>query len=83
MVVYTLEQRWEIFRQKMSILEKKNHQQNPHLYIEKSILATFDFKRMALRATQPKLHSMFGAMFLKIALSAAQVMSFSHLGAAI
>ena len=30
-------------------------------------MATFDFNRMALRATQPKLHSMFCALFLKIA----------------
>ena len=32
---------------------------------------------------QPKLHSMFCALFLKITLSAAELMSFSHLGAAI
>ena len=39
--------------------------------------------RTALRATQLKLHSMFCALFLKIALSAAELMSFRHLGAAI
>ena len=37
----------------------------------------------ALSATQPKLHSMFCILFLKIALSAAELMSFGHLGAAI
>ena len=36
-----------------------------------------------LHATQPKLHSMFSALFLKISLSAAELMSFSHLWAAI
>ena len=30
-------------------------------------MATFGFNRTALRATQPKLHSMFRALFLKIA----------------
>ena len=43
----------------------------------------FCFNRRALRATQPKLHSMFCSLFLKIALSAAELMSFGHLGAAI
>ena len=33
--------------------------------------ATFGFNSVALRATQPQLHSMFCALFLKIALSAA------------
>ena len=51
--------------------------------LKRRILATFAFNRTALRATQPKLHSMFSALFLKIALSAAQLMSFGHLGAAI
>ena len=37
----------------------------------------------ALRATQPKLHSMFCALFLKIALSVVKLLSFGHLGAAI
>ena len=41
------------------------------------------FNRTALRATQPKLHSMFCALFLKIALSAPELMSFGYLGAAI
>ena len=36
--------------------------------------ATVGFNRMALRATQPKLHSMFYAPFLKFALSAAELM---------
>ena len=31
--------------------------------------------------TQPKLHSIFGALFLKITLSAAELISFDHLGA--
>ena len=35
--------------------------------------------RNALRATQLKLHSMFCALFLKIALSAAELMSLGHL----
>ena len=38
------------------------------------------FNKTALRATQPKLHSMFCALFLMIALSAAELMSFGHLG---
>ena len=37
----------------------------------------------ALRTTQPKLHSKFYALILKIALSAAELMSFGHLVAAI
>ena len=51
--------------------------------LKRRILATFGFNRTALRATQPKLHSMFCPMFLKIALSAAELMSFGHFGAAI
>ena len=47
------------------------------------ILATFGFNRTALRATQPKLYSMFCVLFLKIALSAAELTSFGLLGAAI
>ena len=39
--------------------------------------------RTALRPTQPKLYSMFCALFFKIALSAAELMSFGHPGAAI
>ena len=33
------------------------------------VLATLGFNRMALRGTQPKLHSMFCTLFLKIALA--------------
>ena len=51
--------------------------------MEEWILATIGFNRTAQRATHPKLHSMFCALFLKIALSAAKLMSFGHLGAAI
>ena len=51
--------------------------------LKRRILATFGFNRTALRATQPKLHSMFCALFLKIALSAAELMSFGRLGVAI
>ena len=50
--------------------------------LKRRILATFGFNRTALRATQPKLNSMFCALFLKFALSAA-AMSFAHLWAAI
>ena len=38
-------------------------------------LATFGFNRTALRATQPKLHWLLCTLFLKIALSAAELMS--------
>ena len=51
--------------------------------LQRRILATFGFNRTALRAMQPKLHSMFCALFLKIALSAAELMSFGHLRAVI
>ena len=51
--------------------------------LKRRILATFGFNRTALRATQSKLHSMFCTLFLKIAFSAAELMSFGHLGAAI
>ena len=47
---------------------------------EEDILATFGFNMTALWATQPKLHSMFCALFLKIALSAAKLMSFDTVG---
>ena len=147
MVVYTLEQRWEVGLRstyKRKILAKNNHvckrakllhlgTENPHAYIEKpthpkrvtlwcgfwsrGIIGTFFFDNeqgeavtfygdryramlndilftkieeknigniwTAPRATQPKLHSMFCALFLKIALSAAELMSFGHLGAGI
>ena len=64
----------------------ENEQCSTNFYSQKlnrRILATFGFNSTALRATQPKLHSMFGALFLKIMLSAAELMSFGHLGAAI
>ena len=41
-------------------------------------MATFGINRTALRATQPKLHSMFWALFLKIALSAAELISLNY-----
>ena len=41
--------------------------------LKRRILATFGFNRTAPPATQPKLHSMFCVLFLKIALSAADV----------
>ena len=50
---------------------------------KRRILAAFGFNRTALLITQPKLHSMFCVLFLKIALSAADLMSFGHFGAAI
>ena len=40
-------------------------------------------RETALHATQPKLHLMFCALFLKIALPAVKLMSFDHLGVAI
>ena len=49
----------------------------------RSILATFSYNRTALDATQWKLHSMFCAFFWKIALSATELTSFDHIGAAI
>ena len=51
--------------------------------LKRRILATFDFNWTALSATQPKLHLMFCALFLKIALSVAELILFGHLGAAI
>ena len=51
--------------------------------IEEEDIDKFGFYRTALRATQPKLLSMFCALFLKIALSAAELMSFGHLGSPI
>ena len=41
-------------------------------------LAMFGFNRTTLRATQPKLHSMTCARFLKIALLAAELMSLDY-----
>ena len=49
--------------------------------LKRTMLATFGFNRTPLCATQPELHSIFYAMFLKINLSAAELMSFGHLGA--
>ena len=43
-------------------------------------MATFGFNRTALRATQPKLHSMFCALFLKVALSAAELVFLATYG---
>ena len=43
--------------------------------LKRGILATFGFNTTAVRATQSKLHSMFCGLFLKIALSAAELMS--------
>ena len=51
--------------------------------IEGQNIGMFGFNRTALRATQPKVQSMFYALFLKIALSAAELILFGHLGAAI
>ena len=51
--------------------------------LKRRILATFGFNRTELRATQPKLHSMVCALFLKIALLATELMAFGHLGVAI
>ena len=42
-------------------------------------MTTLGFNRTALRDTQPKLNLMFCALFLKIALSAAELMSFGTL----
>ena len=42
-------------------------------------MATFGFNRTALRVTQSKLNAMFFALFLKIALSAAELMSFGNI----
>ena len=41
--------------------------------LKRMILATFGFNRRVLGATQPKLHSMICALFLKIALSASEL----------
>ena len=51
--------------------------------LKRIILVIFGFNRMALRALQPKLHSIFCVLFLKLALSVAELTSFGHLGAAI
>ena len=54
-----------------------------HVELKRRILAIFSFNRTALHATQPKLYSIFCAMFLKITLSAAELMSLGHFVAAI
>ena len=46
--------------------------------LKRRILATFGFIKTALRVTQPNLHLMSCSLFLKIALSAAELMSFGH-----
>ena len=51
--------------------------------LKRRILATFGFNRTALHVAKPKLHLMFFALFLKIALSDAELMSFGHLVTAI
>ena len=51
--------------------------------LKSRILEIFGLNRTALQATQPKLHSMLCALFMKIALSAAELMSFGHLRTAI
>ena len=51
--------------------------------IKEEDIGNIGFNRTALRATQPKLHSVFCPLFLQIALSVAELMSFGHLGAAI
>ena len=43
-------------------------------------MATFAFNNMALHATQPKLHSMFCALFLKIIRRAYYCLAISELG---
>ena len=48
--------------------------------LKRRISAAFSFNRTALRATHPKLHLIFCSLFLKIALAAAKLMSFGHLG---
>ena len=51
--------------------------------LKRRILATFCFNKTALRVTPPKLHPMICALFLKIVISAAELMLFGHLGVAI
>ena len=64
--------------------KKKKQEMNEDTECVKGVIQKEDIgKRTALRATQPKLHSMFCALFLKIALSALELMSFGHLGAGI
>ena len=51
--------------------------------LKRRILTAIGFNRTAIRDTQPKLYSMFCTLFLNIALSAAELMSFGHIGTAI
>ena len=51
--------------------------------IEEEHISNIWFQDGTMCHIRSKLHSMFCAMFLKIALSAAELMSFGHLGAAI
>ena len=51
--------------------------------IEEEDIGNIRFQKDGATATQPNLHSMFCALFLKIALSAAELTSFGHLGTAI
>ena len=50
---------------------------------KRGILAAYGFNKTTLHTSLSKLHSMFCALFLKIALSAANLISFGHHGAAI
>ena len=56
---------------------------NEFLFTKIEKEAIYGFNRTVLRVTQPKLHSMFCALFLKIALSAAKLILFGQLEAAI
>ena len=51
--------------------------------LKRRILTTVGFNWTTLGATQPTLHLMFRNLFLKIALSAAELILFGHLGAVI
>ena len=50
-----------------------------HKKLKRRILATFCFNRTTLHATQPRLHSKFCVLFLKIALSGAELIPFGNL----
>ena len=73
---------WNIFLRKWARRSRYSQWQSLQK-LKRRILATISFNRTALRATQPKVHLMFCTLFLKIALSAAELMSFGHLGTAI
>ena len=53
------------------------------IMLNEFLFRNLGFKRTALRATQPKLYSMFCSLFLKITLSVAELMVFGHIEAAI